>query len=174
MNRNISLIKDINGNKIVVINDIIFKGKRLINWDKVENYLKRYVGEVYEIVESKDIIYIGKDLPDEYSGSRYTHKLRGTLAKAKANAAQGIPEMIESASGKRFWKNNDDRHKRNAMFGWYRYESRFALPVYNVDGEVERYNVFRVSMLIRHANDGRMYLYDILDIKKETSNPFKS
>ena len=46
MNRNISLIKDINGNKIVVINDIIFKGKRLINWDEVENYLKKYVGEV--------------------------------------------------------------------------------------------------------------------------------
>jgi hypothetical protein len=23
-------------------------------------------------------------------------------------------------------------------------------------------------MLIRHANDGKMYLYDILDIKKET------
>ncbi len=25
-------------------------------------------------------------------------------------------------------------------------------------------------MLIRHANDGKMYLYDILDVKKETSN----
>ena len=28
--------------------------------------------------------------------------------------------------------------------------------------------------VIRHANDRKMYLYDILDIKKETSNPFKS
>ncbi|EGB93591.1 hypothetical protein HMPREF0240_01467 [Clostridium sp. D5] len=34
--------------------------------------------------------------------------------------------------------------------------------------------MFHASMLIRHANDGKMYLYDILDIKKETSNPFKS
>ena len=50
----------------------------------------------------------------------------------------------------------------------------FALPVYDAEGEVERYNVFHASMLIRHANDRKMYLYDILDIKKETSNPFKS
>jgi hypothetical protein len=26
-------------------------------------------------------------------------------------------------------------------------------------------------MLIRCANDGKLYLYDIIDIKKETSNP---
>ena len=57
---------------------------------------------------------------------------------------------------------------------WYSYDSRFALPVYTDNGEVERYNVYHASMLIRHANDGKMYLYDILDIKKETSNPFES
>lgn len=62
----------------------------------------------------------------------------------------------------------------NAANGWYRYDSRFALPVYDESEEVERYNVFHASMLIRHANDGKMYLYDVLDIKKETSNPFKS
>ena len=47
---------------------------------------------------------------------------------------------------------------------------RFALPVYGNDGEIERYNIFHASMLIRHSNDGKMYLYDIVDIKKETSN----
>ena len=29
------------------------------------------------------------------------------------------------------------------------------------------------SLIIRHANDGKMYLYDILDIKKETSTPLE-
>lgn len=47
---------------------------------------------------------------------------------------------------------------------------RFALPVYGAEGELERYNVFHASMLIRHSNDGKMYLYDVIDIKKETSN----
>lgn len=56
--------------------------------------------------------------------------------------------------------------------GWYRYDSRFALPVYNEQGTVDRYNVYHASMLIRHGKDGKYYLYDVLDIKKEMSNPF--
>lgn len=59
------------------------------------------------------------------------------------------------------------KHKRNAKYGWYRYNSRFALPVYGSNNEIERYNVFHASMLIRCANDGKMYLYDIIDIKKK-------
>jgi len=39
--RNVSLIQDADGNKIVVINDIVFKGKRSIAWEDVEKYLKR-------------------------------------------------------------------------------------------------------------------------------------
>ena len=27
------------------------------------------------------------------------------------------------------------------------------------------------SLIIRHSEDGKLYLYDILDIKKETRNP---
>ena len=58
MERNISVIKDVNGNQIVVINDIRFKGRQNIDWDEVEQYLKLYVGEFVEIAESKEIIYI--------------------------------------------------------------------------------------------------------------------
>ncbi|MFR8427844.1 MAG: hypothetical protein ACLVCH_10115 [Roseburia inulinivorans] len=48
-------------------------------------------------------MYIGLDLLNEYSGSKYTHSIKGTNAKAKANAkAQGIPELIEIAVGKQF------------------------------------------------------------------------
>lgn len=173
MERNISVITDLDGNKIVVIHDIIFKGKKAINWDEVKKYLEAYVGEFYEIADTKDIVYIGKDLPDEFTGSKYTYTLKGANAKAKANASQGIPEMLEIASGKFFRENSGEKHQRNVANGWYRYDSRFALPVYDDNGEIERYNVFHASMLIRHANDGRMYLYDILDIKKETSNPFR-
>ncbi len=170
MSRNVTVVKDDNGNKIVVIDDIRFKGKRSINWDDVKAYLGRYVGDSFTIAETEDKLFISKDLPDEYSGSRYTYKLRGAAAKAKANAAQGIPELLEIAVGKKFRENNDKRHLRDAKYGWYRYDSRFALPVYGEDGGVERYNVFHASMLVRHASNKKMYLYDILDIKKETSN----
>lgn len=171
--RNVSVIQDIDGNNIVVINDIIFKGKRSVNWKNVREYLKKYVGDFYTIASTGDRVYIGSDLPNEYSGSKYTHSIKGTNAKAKANATQGIPELIEIAVGKYFRKNNEEKHWRNAKFGWYRYDSRFALPVYDEAGEIERYNVFHTSLIVRHSEDKKLYLYDILDIKKETSNPIE-
>ena len=171
--RNVSLIQDIDGNNIVVINDIRFKGKRSIDWKEVRAYLKEYVGDFYKVASTGDVIYIGDDLPSEYSGSKYTHSIKGTNAKAKANAAQGIPEMIEIALGKHFRENKESRHWRNAMYGWYRYDSRFAIPVYRDDEEMERYNIFHASLIVRYSEDGKMYLYDIIDIKKETSNPIE-
>ena len=164
--RNVSVIQDIDGNNIVIINDIRFKGKRSVDWKDVREYLKEYVGEFYTIAVTGDVVYIGSDLPKEYSGSKYTNSIKGTNAKAKANAATGIPEMIEIAVGKHFRENQEDKHKRDAKNGWYRYDSRVALPVYDDKGELERYNVFHASMLIRHSNDVKLYLYDVIDIKK--------
>lgn len=167
--RNVSVIQDADGNNIVVINDIIFKGKHSVEWSDVEKYLRQYIGEFYQIAETEDIIYIGTDLPDEYAGSNYTKHLKGAVAKAKANAAQAIPEMIEIATSKSFEANKKNKHSRHAKNGWYRYDTRFALPVYSDNNEVERYNVFTARLLIRHAASGKLYLYDILEIKKETS-----
>ena len=61
-------------------------------------------------------------------------------------------------------------------YGWYRYDSRFAIPVYDTDGEIERFNVFRVRMIVNHAANGKKYLYDMINIKKEkeTGNPLKN
>jgi DNA-binding XRE family transcriptional regulator len=168
--RSVSVIQDVDGNNIVIINDIRFKGKRSIDWKDVREYLKTYVGEFYMIAATNDLVYIGSDLPKEYSGSNYTNSLKGANAKAKANAATGIPEMIEISVGKHFRENREKKHKRDAKNGWYRYDSRFALPVYGDKGELERYNIFHASMLVRHSNDGKLYLYDVIDIKKETSN----
>lgn len=172
--RNVSVIKDVNGNNIVMINDIIFKGRQAINWEDVENYLVRYVGDFYTIADNKEIVFIGTDLPDEYTHSEYTNILKGANAKAKANAAQGLPELIEIASGVRYTPNTKPKHNKDAKHGWYRYESRFALPVFGDNGEVARYNVFHVAMILRHAEDGKKYLYDIMNIKKETSSLLQS
>lgn len=131
--RNVSVVQDIDGNNIVVINDIRFKGKRSIDWKEVRAYLKEYIGDFYKVASTGDVIYIGADLPSEYSGSKYTHSIKGTNAKAKANATLWLPEIIETASGSHFRKNQELKHKRD-------------------------------------ANDAKRYLYDIIDIKKETSN----
>lgn len=169
--RNVNVIRDLDGNKIVFIHDIIFKNKQKISWTDVERYLVRYVDEFYTIAEDNEKVYIGKDLPDEYAGSNYTANLKGALAKAKANAAQAIPELVQIATNPSYVKNMDKKHSIDAKYGWYRYDSRFALAIYNRTGEVEKYNVFHVRMIIRHGEDGRKYLYDIINIKKGTEYP---
>ena len=171
MERKVNIITDLNGKKIVFIQDILFKGRQNIEWAEVEKYIKRYIGEFIENTESGDIIYIGADLPDEYAGSKDTAKLRGTMAKAKANAAQGIPEIIEIAGNKRFKENLAQKHKQNAKFGWYRYDTRFALPVFDEKGEITRYNIFKAELIVRHSSDQKLYLYDIINTKKETGTP---
>ena len=143
-------------------------GSRIPRRNRISNYLKRYVGDIYPIAEDNEIIYIGAELPSEYAGSVYTKKLKGADAKAKANAVQAIPEMIEIATNGVFEVNRKAKHGRDAKNGWYRYDTRFALPVYGDDGNIERYNIFRGRLLIRHASSGKKYLYDILEIKKET------
>lgn len=44
---------------------------------------------------------------------------------------------------------------------------------YDDVGELIRYNVFQSRILVRHAKDGKLYLYDVLRTKKETSKPLE-
>jgi len=174
MEKNVNIINDLDGRKFVLINDIRFKGKRE-DWKDVEQYLKEYVGEFYEIEETCDKVYISKDFPDEFANSESRIVLKGAGAKAKANASQAIPELIRIATNPKHSDNTKEKHKQDAKYGWYRYDVRFALPVYNdKSGEIERYNIYKSVMLVRHAEDGKKYLYDFLSIKKETSSPLES
>lgn len=160
-----------NGETIVVIPQIIFKGKRSISWKEVEKYLIRYIGKVFEISETKDLILIDRMFVDEYTGSNYTNKLVGALPKVKANMSQGIPKMIEIATGKRWKQDFENKHRKRAGKGWFRYNTRFALPVMNHAGEIIEYNVYQAVLIVRYSADGKLYLYDIQNIKKETRYP---
>ena len=173
MERKVDVVEDLGGNKIVFIHDIRFKGRQAIEWNDVEKYLKQYIGEAHIIESTKDMVYIGVDLPEEYAHSNYTNTLKGANAKAKANAAQGIPEIIEISTNRAHKDNYKDKHNKDAKYGWYRYESKFALPVFRKEGGIAYYNVFQVIIVVRHAEDGKMYLYDIMNIKKETSTHFQ-
>ncbi len=170
-NHRISIVNDAEGNKIVMIHDLRFKGRRSVDWKIVEECLKEYIGKCAEITETSDMIYIGSDFPDEYAHSKDTFALKGPNRHAKANASSAIKELIEIATNKKFTDNYADKHKVDAKFGWYRYDTRFGIPVYNDDGEVERYNIFKARIIARHDQNGKLYLYDIIRIKKETSGP---
>ena len=165
------VIRDDNNKKMVVIPHVVFKGKRSISWKQVEQYLISYVGKLFEVSETKDLIYIDKSFSDEYAGSVYTQKLRGALPKVKANMSQGIPEMIEIATEKRWKEDFQGKHKKRAGKGWFRYNTRFALPVVNEKGDILEYNVYQAVLIVRYSSDEKLYLYDIQNIKKETRYP---
>lgn len=157
-----------NGRKIVEIQTIRFSGKRKIDWDSVEAYLKKYVGKSYVIDENDEVIYIGTDFPDEYAHSNYNKKALGTIGKAKANASQIIPELIVTATNINFRQNNAEKHNKNAKYGWYRCTVYFTLPITDENKNVIGKNKYQGRMIIRCDVDGKKYLYDIIDIKKET------
>ena len=61
-----------------MINDVRFKSRRNINWIEIEEYLKEYIGEYYEILETSEKVYIGTDFPDEFSHSQDTKNTKVT------------------------------------------------------------------------------------------------
>ena len=171
--RNISIIQDVDGKDIVLINDIRFKSRRNIDWDEIEKILRQYIGEFYEIYQTAEKVYIGTDFPDEYTHSKYTKAIRGANEKAKANAITAIGELISIADNKIEYPDYEGRHGNKAKNGWYRYDTRFGIPIYDESGEIERYNIFRARLLIRCNEKKQLFLYDIIQIKKETSTPLE-
>lgn len=170
MKENVTVIKE-GGKSIVLINDILFKSRKQIDWDTVEEMLKHYVGECVEIIETADKIYIGTDFPDEFAHSNDTINTKGANEKAKANVANAIREIVRTASDRMFSDDYQNKHGNAAKEGWYRYTTRFGIPVYDSEGQIERYNIFTAKMLVRKNADGRLYLYDLVRTKKESVQP---
>ncbi len=119
------------------------------------------------------MIYIGKDFPAEYKGSNYSKNIRGAILKAKANAVQGIAELINIATEKTWVENKKEKHKKMAKNGWYYFKTRFALPVYEGKKKTNYYNIYSARLVV-HASSKRLYLYDMVDIKKKRAPHYKT
>lgn len=158
---------------MICIDEQIFFGKQNIAWNEVELYLKQYVGMHVVVTNYKDEILIPGDFPDEYAFSNYTKKLRGSLAKTKANASQVIIELIESATNRRFVDNKDAKHDKDASHGWYRYDVLFSMAVKGEEEHDLRWNYYMGTLVVRIKEEG-LFLYDLINIKKEARKPLES
>ena len=162
---------DSNGDNIVVINGNIFEGtnQNIPKYKMVRDFIKRHIGEFYQIAQDGNEIYLGKDLPGEYTQSKYTQNLRNKNVKTlniKFQAAQNLDELIQIAQNGEWTQNRKQKHAIDAKNGWYKYQTRFAIPVKNSDGNFTRYNIYNADLIIRHDVDGKKYLYDVMGIKK--------
>jgi hypothetical protein len=164
---NVRIVRDEDGRELVVIDEIIFRGKRSIDWKAVEVYLQKYVGELVEVASTKESIHIKKDFPDEFVGSVYTRGLRGTIAKVKANLSQGVIQTMQIANKRKTMENKKKKHENDARYGWHYYRTRFAIKVYTDETKETKYNRYSALIIVRHARSGEKWLYDIQDIRKE-------
>ena len=82
-----------------------------------------------------------------------------------------IGELIKIATNKSVSKDYESRHKSKAKQGWYRYDTRFGIPAYDSGGKLIQYNIYTARMLVRCDREGKLYLYDFVRTKKETSSP---
>ena len=152
------------GKPVVVVTDNIFdghSGEKSV--DVIYKYLKGHIGEVYSLIESGQKVYIGKDLPGEYTRSKYTQNARATAKYVKGQAAQNIGEMIEIATNRKWEKNRKRKHESDAKYGFYKYDTRFAVK--NKSGT---YVIYDSTIVIRNDEDGKKYFYDITNIKRDS------
>lgn len=81
--------------------------------------------------------------------------------------------MIVLATNKRWTDNKDKKHNKDAQNGWYRYDCYFGMPVQAENEKEKRVNIYKATLVVRSALSG-LYLYDIINIKKEASKPLGS
>ena len=121
----------------------------------------------------------GKRKMPEYVLRLLTYKVRldslgkGSEEKVKANMVTAVGELIQIATNKMQYPDYGKKHKAKAKYGWYRYDTRFGIPVYDEDDDLMKYNIFSARMLVRCDTDGKSYLYDFIRIKKETRSPLE-
>lgn len=134
---------------------------------KMHNYIADLIaediGNFYPIIESGQKVYIGKDLPSEFTQSKYTRWLmrnRKKLLNVKNQTSQEIGEIIEIATNRRWEKNLKDKHNKDAKYGFYKYSTRFVIS------HKSNREAYEATLVIRNDADGHKYLYDITDIKK--------
>ena len=86
-----------------------------------------------DIVESGQKVYIGEDIPYEYTQSKYMQNIllnNPNIIKAKNRASENIGEMIEIVTNRR-WEKTKHPTNKDAKYGMYRYDTRFGFPVLN-------------------------------------------
>lgn len=163
-------VRAVGDKKVAWVENNTLTNAQLNDFSAVANYIAEHIGEMYSIIESGQPVYIGEDLPDEYTHSKYTSYLQKnnkSLLRAKNKATGVLGDMIEIATNRR-WERTNHPNSKDAKYGMYRYDSSFAFPVKDPAGKFQRARAYDVELLIRNASDGKKYLYDIVNIKENT------
>ena len=159
-----SIRTDENGEKVVVIDRRLVKDAKRDAKKFIRSELKNHIGEYYDLIATSERIYLGSDLPGEYVYSENSKKNR--YSKEKLWASDNLDELIEIAGLGSHKPNQKTKHATDAKYGWYKHPVRFDVPIMGVGGNTIGHNEFKAALLIRHAADGKKYLYDMIKVEK--------
>ena len=161
-NSNFKVIYNNDGsfNRVKIIENIFQKNSDKSITNIIKQYLINHIGEYFTIIESGQKIYLGEDLPFEYTFSKSSQNLSLANKLAKGRAISGLKGIIENASNKKFSNDKKRKHIKDAKYGFYKYNTKFSFE-YN-----GRERIYSGTILIRNDANGKKYLYDIIDIKK--------
>lgn len=168
--RKYSIQKDNDGGEYVYVDEPII-GSKLTNKKKkkVISALLKQSGNSHVINANGQEIHIADDLANEYTNSKSTYFSTEKNVRAdKFKSANNVDEMIKIAQNERFEKNRKSTHNKDAKYGFYYYDTRFAVPKYDSEGNVEK-KIYSARLVVRHDADGKLYLYDVDKIKKENT-----
>ena len=138
----------------------IFEKKEISIQKVVIKEIKQYIGKYAYIEESGQRVYFDKDLVGEYTYSNSTKNMSITNKLAKGRAVVVLKEIINNAKDRSWEPNKKEKHSIDAKYGFYRYNTVFS---FEYNGKEQ---IYRGTLLIRNDEDGKKYLYDILNIKK--------
>ena len=134
----------------------------------VKEILKEYIKtkKTYRIQSDGTIVGFSGQLPVEYTWSKYSSKIeniRDRLWKAKMKSADLVGGMIEIATN----RGKEEIAKHDKHTGKFvAYDTQFAIRMGT--GEVAVFTA-RLSLMI--AENGKHYLYDVIDINKKRTVP---
>ena len=144
--------------------------------DFIYDYLRDHINENEIAQATSDVIYLGADLPNEYIASDYTKDLiRGNRKKLiiKNRAAGILLDAIVAADNKNGPNPAKHPKNKNAKLGVYKFNTKLAFPVKDRAGNIASYNVYSAQLIVNHNSNGKLELYDIMDINSDNQSALK-
>ena len=86
------------------------------------------------------------------------------------NLLKGVGDstFFKSLLKRRKWEKAVHISNKDAKYGIYKYDSKFAFPSFDPAGIMTAVNAFDCKLVILNASAGNKYLYDVIGTKEDT------
>lgn len=139
-----------------------------VDWSAARMKLLKLVKNVITIKENNAKVKFDRKFIKEFTASKYTQSANKKIKNIKANLVDNITELVENAGHIFIEINNKDKHRIDSGYRWEKYKCLFRFNSLDELGNNVSI-IYSCCIVIRCPNFKEKYIYDIVDIKKETN-----